>query len=662
MMVFSRRLQDVEWRRRLSPWQKDKHVVGLEGDVELLLQKAILEEREGLSIASIVGNGGIGKSTLARIVYNHAAVADRFDRRAWVCVSSEFKQKEIIKELVLQLLEPTEDKLKILETMEKLKVPNLQHMLHQRLQGTRYFVVLDDVWEDAHWESLASAFPCEDKASRLLVTSRSRDITKYAGYVHEMKILDPRKSWQLFLKKVFIDNIDGECPQELENIGKKILKKCNGLPLAITVVGGLLVKRTKAESEWEKVLKGMNSHLGRGRSSVSAILELSYHNLPPQLKSCFWCLGFFKEDATIRAEKLVQVWIAEGLVPQEEVGGEETMEEIARSYLDELINRNMVQVKEMSTNDRVKSCYIHDLLRELSITKAKEEISFEILREGNSQSSDKCRHRVIYCNSERFISSTNSNKRLRSLFFHGADNIACSPSYWKSFELLRVLDFEDFGLKKLPDTIGVLIGLRYLGLRNNHIRKLPSSLGLLKNLKVLDIAKNCFVIVPSVIWKLDSLRHLYMLYFIFMAPLKINTPKNLQTLTYIPIAQWMPEHPTQMTSLRKLGIELDADSDVMKLCTSLAMLENLVCLNLRWLGFRRMAPLDGLGILHRLTQLKLHGELTLLPSASNFPPNLSYLSLVRTRLNEDPMPILEKLPKLLYLQLNDAYAGSKMVI
>ncbi|GFP90632.1 disease resistance protein rpp13 [Phtheirospermum japonicum] len=665
--VFVRRSKDVEWRRRLSPWQKDKHVVGMEGDVDLLLRRAILEERDGLSVAGIVGMGGIGKSTLARVVYNHAAVAERFERRGWVCISSEFKEKEMIKELVVQLAEPTEDKLKIVETMEKMEVPSLREMLQRCLMGRRYLIVVDDVWEQGHWKSLASALPCQDQPSRLLLTSRSRDITKPAQYVHGMKILDSHTSWQLFLSKAFGDNNDGQCPQDLENIGRKILRKCNGLPLAITVVGGLLAEQRQTESEWEKVLKGMNSYSGRGdENSVSAILELSYHNLPPQLKSCFLCMGFFNEDATIRVEKLVQVWIAQGLVVQNEAGEEETMEEIARRYLDELINRNMVQVKEMSTDNRVKTCNIHDLLRELSITKAKEEINFEILRDGDSRSLDKPRHRVIYYEKESFVYSNDRNKRLRSLFFRGGSYInACSttPSHWKSFELLRILDFEDFGLKKLPDAIGSLVGLRHLGLRNNHIKKLPSSLGHLKNLEVLDVSKNYFVKVPSAIWNMDNLRHLYMSFFIFDAPLKKSALNYLQTLNYILIYHWMPDHPRHMTNLRKLGIELDRDSDVMKLCTtSLAMLDNLVCLNLRWYGFRRVMPLDGLGTLHRLTQLKLHGELAMLPSAGNFPPNISYLSLVRTHLDEDPTPVLEKLPKLLHLKLNDAYVGSKMVV
>ncbi|KAK4433140.1 Disease resistance protein RPP13 [Sesamum alatum] len=236
----------------------------------------------------------------------------------------------------------------------------------------------------------------------------------------------------------------------------------------------------------------------------------------------------------------------------EGIEGEEkiTMEEMATSYLDELINRNMVQVKEMITSDRVKTCCIHDLHHELSIKKAKEEISFEILREGNSQSSDKARHRAVYCNAERVIQySGNSNTRLRSLFIRGAGIVDEIPSYWKSFGRLRVLDFEDFELINLPDSISALTWLRYLGLRNTNIKKLPSSLGCLNNLEVLDIAKNKGIDLPNVIWKLAKLCCLYMSMIKCKLPLKIDNLKNLHTLKYIPLHNLSLEHAAQLTSL-----------------------------------------------------------------------------------------------------------------
>ncbi|KAL0355635.1 UNVERIFIED_CONTAM: putative disease resistance RPP8-like protein 4 [Sesamum radiatum] len=318
----------------------------------------------------------------------------------------------------------------------------------------------------------------------------------------------------------------------------------------------------------------------------------------------------------------------------------------------------------MSRRGQVKACYIHDLLHDVSIKKAKEEISFEILTEGNSQSSDKARHRAIDCSTVRFSQySGNSNTRLRSLFVRGACRVDEIPSYWKSFGRLRVLDFEGFELKILPDTVGALTWLRYLGLRNTKIKRLPNSLGRLKNLHVLDIAGNGIVEVPNVIWTMTNLRHLYMSDIQCVGPLKIDSLKNLQTLISIPLRNWPLEHASDLTSLYKLRIQLHNNLDIGKLCISLAKMENLTSLCLEGSIQKRITSLDQLVNLHRLTKLEIIGRVARLPGASSFPPNISYLSLNAARLKEDPMPVLQKLPGLLYLKLCSwAYVGKEMVI
>lgn len=198
-----------------------------------------------------------------------------------------------------------------------------------------------------------------DKASRLLLTTRNKAIAKYGEYVHEMKALDSNESWELLLNKAFISVTNGESVEKLENIGRQILEKCHGLPLAISGVGGLLVE-TQTKSGWEQVLNQINSHLLRAESNVSIILELSYQNLSPQLKLCFLCLTFFKEDSTIPAKRLVDIWVGQGLIRHE---GNRTVDEIARGYLNGLINRSF-----------------HDLLREVCLRKAKEEIGLDIVK------------------------------------------------------------------------------------------------------------------------------------------------------------------------------------------------------------------------------------------------------------------------------------------
>ncbi|EYU26265.1 hypothetical protein MIMGU_mgv1a024446mg [Erythranthe guttata] len=186
---------------RCSQTGSDKHVVDVDVDTNNLLKEFILNEsaRE-LSVATNVGMGGIGKSCLARHLYNHTQVADHFDYRLWVFV-----------------------------------------------------FILDDVWEDEHWETLASLFPCEEKACSLLLSSRNRVATMNAPYIHEMKLLDPEKSWELLLNKTSVKEFKGK----LEN-----LKKCRGMPSTIVMIGGLLIDRNPCTEKWEKNLKEINFHFG----------------------------------------------------------------------------------------------------------------------------------------------------------------------------------------------------------------------------------------------------------------------------------------------------------------------------------------------------------------------------------------------------------------
>lgn len=320
------------------------------------------------------------------------------------------------------------------------------------------------------------------------MTSRTRNIIRDAHYIHEMRILDPNDSWQLFLKTVFVEQ--AKCPDHLEEIGRKILAKCNGLPLAIVVVGSQLSYLKQLESVWEQFLvESMDLR------PVSSVLELSYIKLPPKLKSCFLHLVFFKEGATVRVEKLIHLWTTgRGMPSQGEVKGE--TDAIGRQQLDELINHYMLEVRDLSSGDnsRVKICCINSNLHRLAVTKAEEEIRFEILRsDGASLSPHKPRHGVINCSREKFSFSANQLKHLVSLFFRGGLHFDVDPSYWKSFELLNRLDFEGFGMKTLSEMVGKLVCLQYMGLRNNFLRDLPQSLCSLERLEVLDIAQNFMV-------------------------------------------------------------------------------------------------------------------------------------------------------------------------
>ncbi|XP_057802821.1 putative inactive disease susceptibility protein LOV1 [Salvia miltiorrhiza] len=631
-------------------------VLGLEEDVQLLLRNVIFNEAPGLYTCCITGMAGIGKTTLARELYHHPSM-DVFDRRAWVRVSNKSSQEEILRELIRELQSFGKDRFIDWYRIDSMNLEGLQHRLYKEVQGRRCFIVLDDIGEVAGWEPVLGVLSREDKGTRLLLTSRTRISVMHAQYIHVMKFLNPDQSWQLFLKIVFSGyGSNFKCPDHLKFVGGKILTRCNGLPLAIKEAGWRLAIKSHSESEWEEFLKSMDW------SITSAVLESSLHKLPLEIKSCFLSLAFFKEGTTFRVEKLVQIWTRAGIISEEE-GRYETAEQIARRYIYRLMIEYMVVIKDMTKDYRVKNIYINDNLHRLSVEKAKEVIGFEILRNGGHSQRSR-RHCAICCSREKFDYFTYEDKHLLSLFFRGGCNSGISLYHWEKFEQLKILDLEGFGLKVLPESIGRLIELRYLGLRNNYLQELPESLVRLENLEVLDIALNFMVEVPIFITTMRSLRHLYMSDIIFSSDFEIDQLENIETLTFFPVGnrKYLLRSMPRITRLRKLGIqEMDDENLIVSdLFDKLEDLKNLYCLILRGSRYRSM-PGFRLASLHSLTQLKLDGLLTRLPF-DHFPPNISYVTLVDTCLNVDPMPILGILPKLFYLKLRNAYTGRKMVI
>ncbi|CDP11633.1 unnamed protein product [Coffea canephora] len=654
---MSSRGEEFRRLRRTSPFSEDKDIVGFE-EITKFLVAELLKQDKNRRVVSIVGMGGAGKTTLAKKVYNHADVREGFNCRAWVCVSSSYGHKEMLRSIIKQL--NTVDN-KLLETLEKMDEQDLERRLYQDLQDKCYLVVLDDVWKEEAWDCLARAFPDVNTSSRLLITSRNRGVPLHADALsipHDLKTLGQEDSWQLFLRKALGHGDNAGCPLDLEEVGKEIARRCAGLPLAITVIGGLLLTKKRLKSEWEKVLNSFNANLSRSQSGVSAILELSYADLPSNLKFCFLYLGLFPEDYMISVRKFIHMWAAEGIMQKRDA---ENLEEIAAYDLEQLFSRNMVQVAEMTVDERIKSCRVHDLLRELAIRKAEDENFFQIHDTRYDKISRYLAVHILPRDKNYFWTST---PPLRSLLFFNVrfDREDISLSF-KSFRKLRILDLENVKMPyNLPKEIGEVRLLRYLSLLETSISRLPHSVGCLRCLQTLDIRNLHPVIVSNFIWKLESLRHLYASDIKCNVPLKIEGLKNLQTLLGIRFDHIMHNNMMTLTSLQKLGIVVDDKSEIDKLCMHLSEVGSLKMLRLyRARGRYQWPSLAGLSKLHHVTELKLYGVgLRMLPP--DFPPNLSRLSLKYTDLMNDPMPILEKLGQLSFLEMKDAYGGPQLVI
>ncbi|KAK6946345.1 NB-ARC, partial [Dillenia turbinata] len=283
------------------------------------------------------------------------------------------------------------------EEKRKKKISNeeLVKKVHNFLKEKTYLLVLDDVWENEAWDELRPAFPSENVGSKLIITTRIQNVALHADpncFVHEPRSLTDEEAWELLLQKVkgIIRDDRREEASRFHELGKEMVKKCSGLPLAVVVLGGLLATKTSLE-EWKNVSQNIGLQLRKAGKEgtqpygeVSKVLTLSYDSLPYDLKPCFLYLGMFPEDSKIRVKPLIRMWIAEGFISSQQIDREETLEQAGEAYLQELIQRSLIRVEEMDTTGRPKSCLMHDLLRDLCLEKAREESFLEVLSSSKS--------------------------------------------------------------------------------------------------------------------------------------------------------------------------------------------------------------------------------------------------------------------------------------
>jgi len=478
-----------------------------------------------------------------------------------------------------------------------------------------------------------------------------------------------------------------------------MVAKCAGLPLAIIVLGGLLATK-ESIGEWEKINRHLSSYLTgaevRDRRRLDEVLDLSYQDLPSQLKPCFLYLSQFPEDSEIPKTKLLQLWVAEGVVSsQYESERNETMEDVAERYLGNLISRCMVQIGQMGSTGRIKTYRLHDLMRDLCLSKARKE-NFLYIINGSHQISidanvpdarqiDEVRRLAVYLDQhvdELIPQDKQVNEHLRSLvFFHDKK---CRMENWDlvrgifvKFKLLRVLDLEGIkGLKgqSLPKEVGDLLWLKFLSLKRTRIQVLPSSLGNLGNLQFLNlqtvnkVSWDSTVEIPNVICKLKRLRHLYLPNWCgnITNNLQLENLTNLQTLVNFPASKCDVKDLLKLKKLRKLV--LNDPRHFQKFSESFSppnkRLDCLQSLSLRtdMLSFpENVVDVEKLVLgCPSLRKLQVEGRVERLPDASLFPPQLSKLTLWGCRLVEDPMVTLEKLPNLKFLNGWDMFVGKKM--
>ncbi|XP_061345665.1 putative disease resistance protein At1g50180 [Gastrolobium bilobum] len=660
-----------QWRQ-LSPYSEEEYVIELEDDIGLLLTQLIAMEPRH-HVVSIVGMGGLGKTTLAKKLYNHSKITNHFECKAWVYVSKESTRRDVLLGILRDVDAFARDEM---DRLEKWPEEELTNKLYNVLDEKRYLVVLDDIWGMEVWDGLKLAFPRRKKmGSKIMLTTRIWEVALHAdagSNPHQLRPLTEDESFKLLCYKAFPGAND--IPPELENLAKEIVVKCGGLPLAVVVVGGLLSRKLKSSGEWARVLQNISWHL-QEQDKIARILALSYNDLSPPLKSCFLYLGLFPEGVNIQTKKLIRLWVAEGFLPQE---GEETAEGVAQKYLNELIGRCMIQVGTVSSLGRVKTIRIHDLLRDLSVSKGKEEYFLKVFLgdlagSSASQLTKSRRHSIHSCYDRYDFLKHNADHSRSLLFFNREYNADIVRKIWlhmnflqekklnfiyTKFKLLRVLELDGVRMVSLPSTIGDLIQLRYLGLRKTNLEEeLPPSIGNLQNLQTLDLRYCCFLKkIPNVIWKLVNLRHL-LLYTPFDSPdighLRLDTLTNLQSLPYIEAGNWIVDGGlANMSNLRQLGIYELSGQMVNSVLSTVQGLRNLHSLSLSLQSEEDEFPIFmQLSQCTHLQKLYLNGKIKKLPDPHEFPPNLLKLTLHNSHLQKESIAKLERLPNLKMLIL-----------
>ncbi|XP_024991820.1 probable disease resistance protein RF9 [Cynara cardunculus var. scolymus] len=656
-----------------------------------LLKRQITSNIEPLQIISVFGEIGIDNAPQVKTIYKSRVVTNMFPCHAWLVVDTNWS----FRHLILAILKEVTS----MKGMEKLIDEVLIGRLHGFLNDKKYLIVINDIKSLDLLKKLRGALPDAHNGSRVVITTPDERTASFADVTSPFcyKHLDMKEAMKTFIEKVKGLVKGSPVPGDImeDHLKRKVAEICRGNPLRFALLVGFLSTRKVKYKDWLRVFK---QNVLPTKFPTFDLLAFCYNDLPVHLKPCFLYLGLFEKGFEIPVRRLFRLWLAEGFVKPSEEGI--ILEDIVERYLEELVNRNMVEITKNRSDESPKKCRmtasLHDIFRprglEIGLFHLHQKSEENSYVEADSHRLEvrrvvECTNIKDYTTSQAFNQNLQSyislNNRKKDMFADEVGIFLETIVGTRGFGLLKVLDLEGVDRPRLPEILGNLFLLRYLGLRCTFLNALPSSLGALLHLETLDIKHTQIRTVPSSIWNMKHLRHLCLNGAHLDIPVKSmkhTDPLQLQTLQGLfvdeKIARKIGSTLKRMTNLRKLDLTREACStttttrshsssyeEISSWISSPSCLQSLRLRSINRMGQPSELIIEPFSSFENLSQLYLLGKLLKPLDWYQIPSGLKVLTLSVSQLDEDPMPTLSKLKNLIDLRLlASSYKGEEMCL
>ncbi|XWS42768.1 hypothetical protein CRYUN_Cryun16bG0042600 [Craigia yunnanensis] len=465
-----------------------KDVFGRDSDKERFIGQMLSNESDAegnVSVIPIIGMGGIGKTTLAQLIFNDERVKNHFEFRMWVCLTVEFNFRRILKEMI--------EFHTVMEYSNNLSTSILVSRFLEFVAGKNFLLVLDDVWTNNYqeWEPLQNLLKQGGRGSRVLVTTRTTKVSDMMGTQPPYRLEDllEEDCWSLFKKIAFKDcNLLGGIQKELEDIGREIVWKCKGLPLAVKAMGGLMRGNVDV-NKWKQILRHsiweLEEEGNPNKPKILPALKLSYYHLPSHLKQCYAYCSIFPKAYVFDKKELVKLWMAEAFI---QPSGQTSVEETGIEYFDELLMRSFFQIFNIDDKVRYR---MHDLIHDLAVSVSTPQCC-HVKDNKSCILSEKSRHVSLLCQDleNPTLQIIEKCNKLHTFLLPSEylKNLGQAlDKMFHSLKYIRVLDLSSSLLLELPSSIEELKLLRYLDLSRTEIKVLPNSICNLCNLQTLKL-------------------------------------------------------------------------------------------------------------------------------------------------------------------------------